>query len=63
MILERLARRLDYDLIASHIPEGDRKLIVHIRKEQLRKHRLKAQSEAGSQVGHWDLKELGIVCK
>ena len=46
VIVERLVRRLDYDSIASHMPEGDRKLLTHIRKEQQRKQRIRGQSQA-----------------
>lgn len=47
--MERLVRRLDYETVAEHLPEGDRKLLTHIRKEQQRKAK-KGQSEAGSEV-------------
>ena len=50
VIIERLVRRLDYETVAEHIPEGDRKLLTHIRKEQQRKQRKGGQSEEGSQV-------------
>lgn len=50
MILERLVRRVGHDAVAEHMPEAHRKLLTHIRKEQLRKHRTR-ESEAGSQVG------------
>ena len=50
VIIERLVRRLDYETVAEHIPEGDRKLLTHIRKEQQRKQRKGGQSEDGSQV-------------
>ena len=46
VIVERLARRLDYETIASNMPEGDRKLLTHIRKEQQRKQRIRGQSQA-----------------
>ena len=48
MIVERLARRCGYDAVAAAMPEGDRKLLSHIQKEQLRKKR--TQSRAGSEV-------------
>ena len=35
--MERLARRLGYDAVASNIPEEHRKLLTHIRKEKSRK--------------------------
>ena len=49
VIVERLARRCGYDAVAAVIPESDRKLLVHIRKERVKKdsHRHDA---AGSQV-------------
>lgn len=50
VIVERLVRRLDYETVAEHIPEADRKLLTHIRKEQQRKQRKGGQSEEGSQV-------------
>ena len=46
VIVERLVRRLDYETIASNMPEGDRKLLTHIRKEQQRKQRIRGQSQA-----------------
>ena len=48
VIVERLARRCGYDAVAAAMPEGDRKLLLHIQKEQLRKKRV--QSRAGSEV-------------
>ena len=37
VVVERLARRLGYDAVASNIPEEHRKLLTHIRKEKTRK--------------------------
>ena len=37
MVVERLARRLGYDVVAANIPEEHRKLLTHIRKEKTRK--------------------------
>ena len=48
VIVERLARRCGYDAVAAAMPEGDRKLLLHIQKEQLRKKR--TQSRAGAEV-------------
>ena len=49
VIVERLARRCGYDAVAGAIPEADRKLLTHIRKERLRKDG-RRHSEAGSEV-------------
>ena len=49
VIVERLVRRLDYATVAEHLPENDRKLLTHIRKEQQRKSR-KSQTGVGSEV-------------
>ena len=49
VIVERLARRCGYDAVAAAIPEADRKLLTHIRKERVRKDGRRA-SEAGSEV-------------
>ena len=51
MIVERLARRCGYDAVAGAMPAGDKRLLIHIRRENLRKQRLRS-SEAGSQVRH-----------
>ena len=37
VIVERLARRCGYDAVATAIPEADRKLLQHIRREHIRK--------------------------
>lgn len=50
MIIERLVRRLDYETVAECMPEDDRKLLTHIRKDQARKQRKKGESEEGSMV-------------
>ena len=49
MIVERLARRCGYDAVAGAMPPGDKRLLIHIRRENLRKQRLRAD-ETGSQV-------------
>lgn len=51
MIVERLVRRLGYDTVADCIPEDDRKLLTHIRKDQARKQKKKGESPDGSMVG------------
>ena len=48
-------RRLDYETVADCMPEDDRKLLTHIRKEQTRKQRKKGESEEGSMVGQFAL--------
>lgn len=53
VILERLVRRLDYESVAEHIPEEERKLLIHIRKEQQRKAR---KSQAGGRD------EVSLIC-
>ena len=50
LIVERLVRRLDYETVAECMPEDDRKLLAHIKKEQTRKQRKKGESEEGSMV-------------
>jgi len=47
-IVERLARRCGYDAVAAAMPAGDKRLLQHIRRETLRKQRLRA--DVGSQV-------------
>ena len=42
-------KKLDYESVAEHIPEAERKLLVHIRKEHQRKAK-RGQSELGSEV-------------
>ncbi|KAK9845416.1 hypothetical protein WJX81_006006 [Elliptochloris bilobata] len=49
VIVERLARRLGFDDVAAAMPAGDKRLLQHIRREALRKQRLRAS--AGSQAG------------
>ena len=49
VIIERLVKKLDYESVAEHIPEAERKLLVHIRKEHQRKAK-RGQSELGSEV-------------
>ena len=44
-------RRLDYETVAECMPEDDRKLLAHIRKDQARKQRKKGESEEVSMVG------------
>jgi ribosomal RNA-processing protein 12 len=51
VIVERLARRCGYDTVAAAIPEGDRKLLAHIRKERLRKDG-RRRGDAASEVRH-----------
>ena len=48
VIVERLARRCGYDDVAAAMPAGDKRLLQHIRREALRKQRLRAGS--GSQA-------------
>ncbi|BDA46153.1 RRP12-like protein [Coccomyxa sp. Obi] len=49
VIVERLARRCGYDAVAGAMPPGDKRLLIHIRRENLRKQRLRAD-ETGSQM-------------
>ena len=39
VIVERLARRCGFQAVSQHIPEKDRKLLAHIRKEKQRHER------------------------
>jgi hypothetical protein len=55
VIIERLVRRCGVEPVAAACPAGDVKLMTHIRKQQARKERRRGGSEAGSQVGGWDL--------
>jgi hypothetical protein len=48
VIVERLARRCGFDAVAAAIPEADRRLLIHIRKERSKKER--RLSEAASQA-------------
>ena len=50
LIIERLVKRLDYETVAECMPEGDRKLLSHIKKDQARKQRKNSQSDSGSVV-------------
>lgn len=50
VIIERLVRRCGVEPVAAACPPGDAKLLAHIRKQQSRKERRRAASEAGSQV-------------
>jgi hypothetical protein len=60
VIVERLARRCGYDAVADAMPPGDKKLLSHIRKENVRKQRLRT-SEAGSQVQDAPCTVAGLV--
>ena len=51
-------RRLDYETVADCMPEDDRKLLIHIKKDQARKQRKKGASEEGSMV--WLLPQLSF---
>ncbi|KAK9863569.1 hypothetical protein WJX84_009478 [Apatococcus fuscideae] len=57
VIVERLARRCGFQAVWQHIPEKDRKLLAHIRKERQR-HERKRQgaSEAGEGLDGQDAK-------
>lgn len=48
VIVERLARRCGYDAVAAAMPAGDKRLLQHIRREVMRKQRLRASN--GSQA-------------
>ena len=51
MIVERLVRRCGLDAVTAACPEGDMRLVAHIRKQNARKERRRAGgSEAGSEV-------------
>ncbi len=56
-IVERLARRCGYDAVAAAMPAGDKRLLQHIRREALRKQRLRAGG--GSQVSEARLTGVG----
>ena len=49
-LVERLAKRCGYDAVAAVLPEEHSKLLIHIRKAHSRKERLRAASQAGSEV-------------
>ncbi|PHH59876.1 hypothetical protein CDD81_2426 [Ophiocordyceps australis] len=56
-ILERMVRRFGFDLVSSHCPESDRKLMVNIRKTKERAKRNKdkmARPDRDSDDGHDD---------
>lgn len=55
VIIERLVRRCGVEPVAAACPPDDYKLMAHIRKQQSRKERRRAGSEAGSQVCTHDL--------
>ena len=41
-MVERLARRCGFDAVSKLIPEQHRRLVTHIRKERVRKERIRA---------------------
>ena len=49
MVVERLARRCGFDEVAQAMPPSDSKLLTHIRKQDNRKQRRKAGSNAGGE--------------
>lgn len=46
LIVEKLAKRCGFDVVEAAIPEGDTKLLTHIRKERTRKAAKKAGAAA-----------------
>ena len=55
MIVERLARRCGFEAVERNIPEEHRKLLSHIRKQQIRKSR-RRDNDDNDQVnkGFWN---------
>ena len=53
VVVERLARRLGYDEVASAIPEEHRKLLTHIRKQKSRKLKQDKAEQVCSPPGLW----------
>lgn len=49
-IVERLARRCGLDAVREACPDGEARLVAHIRKQTARKERRRAGSQAGSEV-------------
>ena len=43
VIIERLVRRCGFESVAAHMPEGDTKLLNHIRKQHSRKSRSRTE--------------------
>ncbi|GBF99810.1 hypothetical protein Rsub_12563 [Raphidocelis subcapitata] len=58
-IVERLVRRCGQDAVAAACPDGDSRLISHIRKQNARKERRRGGSEAGSEGGDLETRSLG----
>lgn len=58
--MERLVRRCGYDAVAAKMPEGDMRLLTHIRKEAARRNRLK-KGRVGPRVMPVDV-TLGYKC-
>ncbi len=63
VIVERLARRCGYDAVSAKIPEGDMRLLTHIRKDATRKAKLKrARVSAGTPSKSMVLQSLVWLC-
>jgi ribosomal RNA-processing protein 12 len=58
-VLERLVRRCGVEAVAAATPEGDARLLIHIRKQQARKERRRSGSVGGSQVRSDERGDLG----
>lgn len=50
VIVERLARRCGFQAVSQHIPEKDRKLLAHIRKEKQRHERKRQGASEADRV-------------
>ncbi|CAG9462050.1 unnamed protein product [Pedinophyceae sp. YPF-701] len=62
-IVERLARRCGFDEVAQAMPESDRKLLTHIRKERDRKERARKGGSAASGLGDEEMETESRLSK
>lgn len=58
-VVERLVRRCGQEAVAAACPEGEGRLVSHIRKQNARKERRRGGSEAGSEVR---ARRRGVCC-
>lgn len=53
-ILEKLVRKFDHEMIASFVPKGHQRLMVHIRKTNEKRKRKKQLSNSGKELDDGD---------
>jgi ribosomal RNA-processing protein 12 len=57
LIVEKLARRCGFDAVEAAMPEGDAKLLTHIRKERAHK----AAKRAGAAAT--EVRRSAVICR